>query len=313
MKKVVFFISEYVNLLNLAGPLQVFEEAIALGGKLELKFVSNKRKIISSSGLIIYSIEHFSSIKLEKDDYLIISGNDEQLTRDYEFRNWIRSVNDIGIILASICTGAFVLGEAGLLDHKKCTTHWKYIKKFKNAFPNAIVVDDQIYVKDGNILTSAGVTTGIDLCLSIIEDEIGPFFTLKVARELVIYLRREGTDSQKSIYLDYRNHIHIGIHKVQDYLINHIERKIRLADLAEIANMSVRNLTRVFKKSSGISIYEYITEIRIDKARKLLNNPNLTIDDISSKCGFEEASQFRRIWKSKFNKLPSKSRVSNAS
>lgn len=308
--KIAFYVPEQLHLLNLAGPLQVFQEAIDLGANFKLLFISNNKELAISAGLKISSLELYSEVALSKGDYLIICGKNDALVDDAAFLSWLKINYELGIKVTSICVGAFVLGAAGLLDNKRCTTHWKYTEALQNRFPKAIVVRDQIYVKDINLYTSAGVASGIDLALWIIEEEYDSKFVFEIARELVIYFRRDGTFTQKSIYLDYRNHMQTGIHDVQDFLLHNIDKKSTLVELAELANMSVRNLTRVFKKSTGISIKSFMTKVRLEKAEKLLRNTNLKIDAISSECGFDDTTQLRRIWIANFKKTPSQFRES---
>ncbi len=307
--KILIFSAEQPNLFNFSGVYEVFKEALDNGADVEIAFISTEHSLSSSAGLMLSGFQHYSQATASRGDYLLICGRDPSLELDGDFHNWLHTLEAGGVRLASICTGAFILGWAGLLNGRKCTTHWKYTKALAEGFPKAQVVEDQIFVKDRDIITSAGSAAGIDLALSIIEEEFGAQFTCKVARELVVYLRRDGTHTQKSIYLNYRNHIHQGIHKVQDFLLSHMDKKSNLDELADLANMSTRNLTRVFKKSAGITINEFTTQAKITYAQKLLNNSDLTIEAISARCGYDDATQFRRIWKSRFKKLPSQYRA----
>jgi len=309
-RKIAFYIPEQLYLLNLAGPLQVFQEAIDFGANFKLLFISNNERLAVSAGFELSSLVRYSDIVLAKGDYLIVCGKNANTAEDHEFLGWLKSIYELGVKVSSICVGAFSLGQAGLLDNKRCTTHWKYTEALQKSFPKATVVRDQIYVKDANLYTSAGVASGIDLALWIIEEEYDSKFVFKIARELVIYFRRDGSFTQKSIYLDYRNHMQTGIHEVQDFLLNNIHKKTTLTELADLANMSVRNLTRVFKKSTGISIKRFMTKVRLEKAENLLRNTNLKIDAISSECGFEDTTQLRRIWYTHFKKSPSQFRES---
>ena len=161
-----------------------------------------------------------------------------------------------------------------------------------------------IYIRDGNIYTSAGIASGIDLALSILEENHGALVASQVAREIVIYMRRNGFEKQQSIFLDYRSHLYEGVHRVQDWLIQNPEKRNKLEDLAEIAHMSSRNLTRLFRKATGITIKEFVTKIRIELAKKLLKNPDLTIEAIASQCGFQDARQLRRLWSQEFEVSP---------
>ncbi|MCW3116572.1 MAG: AraC family transcriptional regulator, partial [Chitinophagaceae bacterium] len=214
-----------------------------------------------------------------------------------EFFKWIKECADKKVFICSICNGAFALGEAGLLKDTECTTHWRRIKELQSRFPNAKVITDILFKKSNNVYTSAGISAGIDLALAILEELKGALFTHKVARGLVVYHRRNHNHTQQSIYLDYRNHINPKIHEVQDYLIDHLSEENSVEDLASLAAMSPRNLSRVFKEKTGSTILEYLTLLRIEYAKTMLNNPEFTIEYIASQCGFKTARQLQRILK----------------
>jgi len=150
-------------------------------------------------------------------------------------------------------------------------------------------------VKSGNIYTSAGISAGVDLALSILEDLQGPLFTHKIAKELVVYQRRSSDHSQISIYMDYRNHINPQVHLVQDFIINNLNLEMSLTQLSDMVFMSPRNLTRVFKNKTGITIWEYLNKIRAERAKILANDPQNTAKSISHECGFKNVRQLQRI------------------
>jgi len=315
-KKVIFVISPKVNILDLAGPIEVFYTAIEYGANYNLVFSALTNEVISSAGLSINNLELFNKVEVNNGDLIIIPGIDQPfLNKDalialgekfYEHLNYLHSR---GAVICSICTGAFILAHAGLIDDKECTTHWKYTQKLRDMFPSLKVKSNCLFVKNENIYTSAGVTSGIDLTLSIIDEDHGPVFATKVARILVVFIRRNGHYRQLSVYLDYRSHLNPGIHKVQSYVVNHPYQQNSIDALSEIASMSPRNLTRLFKKETGITIKDYSNKVRIELGQHLLNNPNMTIEAIASECGFSDPRQFRRLWKNNFNTSPSNSRL----
>ena len=165
-------------------------------------------------------------------------------------------------------------------------------------YPGAKVQENVLYTDDNGIYTSAGIASGIDMALYILEKLYGTYFAHKVAREIVIYSRRNGSQAQQSELLNYRNHIHSGIHKVQDWLQENLHRSSTLEDLADIANMSPRNFTRVFKKETSLTVNNYITVLRKEKISQLLRNPDLTRKQIAKKCGLKSERQISRILKS---------------
>jgi transcriptional regulator GlxA family with amidase domain len=303
MRKMAFIIPPSVELLDLAGPVQVFTEAKFYGFEVALEFYCYQQDAISTSGLGFGKIEHYKKAELKEGDYLFMPGMGFEYVRSAEFRGerdffkWIKECADNKVFVCSICNGAFALGEAGLLKDTECTTHWRRIEELQSRFPNAKVISDILFKKSNNVYTSAGISAGIDLSLAILEELKGALFTHKVARGLVVYHRRNHNHTQQSIYLDYRNHINPKIHEVQDYLIDHLSKENSVEDLAEHVSMSPRNLSRVFKEKTGSTILEYLTLLRIEYAKTMLNNPEFTIEYIASKCGFKTARQLQRILK----------------
>src|SRR6478736_8247833 len=247
MQKVVFIIPPTVELLDLAGPVQVFTEAKFYGYDVSLEFYSYHQDIICTSELPFGKIANFSEAELNEGDFVFIPGTDNDYLNSFafktekEFFKWIKECADRNVTICSICTGAIILGQAGLLDGIECTTHWRRIPELRQRFPKAKVIEDVLFVKSKNIYTSAGISAGIDLALSILEDLKGPLFTHKVARGLVVYHRRSGQHKQQSIYLDYRNHINPQVHEVQDYLIDNLSRENNVETLASLVGMSARN------------------------------------------------------------------------
>lgn len=319
MKTIAFVILPQVHILDLAGPLQVFYEAKNdYQQPFQLQQVGLSAEVTMAQGLTLSNLVHYTTLHLQSGDYLMIAGihSDGFRSEVYQqarpaFFEWLQVQHNKGVKICSICTGAFVLAQAGLLDGKKCTTHWKASKELKDKFPVAKVQSDCLYIKDGQVYTSAGVASGIDLALSILEEEAGALLAAKVAREIVVYLRRNGLEQQQSIYLDYRTHLYESIHKVQDWLVQNPEKKSNLEELADMANMSSRNLTRLFRKATGVSVNEFATKIRLELAKKLLKNPDFTIEAIAAQCGFKDARQLRRLWREQFAQSPMEWRTSN--
>lgn len=303
MQKVAFIIPPTVELLDLAGPVQVFTEAKFYGFDVEIEFYTYEENPVSTAGLGFGNIAHFSTAKLKEGDYVFVPGMDNEYVNSISFKaerdffNWLKECSDKKVIVCSICNGAFALGHAGLLKDTECTTHWRRVKALQDQFPQSKVVTDILFIKSNNVYTSAGISAGIDLALAILEDLKGPFFTHKVARGLVVYHRRSGKHKQQSIYLDYRNHINPQVHEVQDYLIDNLSRENNIETLASLVGMSPRNLSRVFKEKTGSTILEYLTLLRKEYANTMLNNPEYTIEYIASRCGFKTARQLQRILK----------------
>lgn len=299
--KFAFLILPEVHPMDLGGPDQVILEAIGFGADFSTIYCGLEMSVISSSGISIKPSLNYDKVHLMKGDYLIIPGSNVDYLTSTRFRSqkklfkWITDLHNAGVNIVSICAGAFVLGYCDLLNHRKCTTHFKRTTQLQKLFPKAFVVENELFIKDDNIYTSAGIASGIDLTLHIIEELLGPYFCHKVAREMVVYNRREGHSQQHSVYLDFRNHIHSGIHKAQDYIIEHISHKNSIQDLAAVAMMSDRNFTRVFKRETGITVNDYITSIRKEMIHTLLQYPDMTKKQIANRVGLESEKQLRRL------------------
>jgi transcriptional regulator GlxA family with amidase domain len=299
--KFTFLILPQINLLDLAGPDQAILEAIDYGADFSIEYCQVEKNVISSGGLSIGDIRHFSEVQFKVGDFLLIPGSNcnylisEEFKKQKELLEWIRNTYQIGVKICSICVGAFVLAECGLLNNIQCTTHFKRTKQLQDLYPEAKVIDNILFTQNNGIYTSAGIASGIDLTLHIIEELKGSYFAHLVARELVVYNRRNGHQKQESEMLGFRNHIHSGVHKVQDWIIENINQKSTLNDLAEIANMSERNFTRVFKKETAITVNDYITIIRKEKIKEFLKNPDLTRSEIASFVGLQSERQLSRL------------------
>ncbi|SHJ80158.1 Transcriptional regulator GlxA family, contains an amidase domain and an AraC-type DNA-binding HTH domain [Arenibacter nanhaiticus] len=307
--KIYFYIPKQVTLLDLGGVLQVFQEAINLGFNYQLIFISNESTISCATGLEISSLTHYNKTLPQKNDILFISGFSsnqiDQLTEDDSFFNWLAKVNTNQTTICSICTGAFLLAKSGLLDNKECTTHWKSIDKLKTDFPKLRVQKNTLFTNSKNIYTSAGIVTGIDLALFLIEERHGKQNANKIAKELVVYRRRLGTDEQESIYLQNRNHQDDKIHNIQDWIIYNLDKTFTIEFLANLVHISPRNLTRIFKKKTGLTIAEYRTKLRVEKAKTLLTNTDYKIEYIAKLCGFNSSKQLRLILEKHLHILPS--------
>jgi transcriptional regulator GlxA family with amidase domain len=300
-RKIVFFVPEMVHVLDLTGSIQVFYEANSYGANYELLFFSLVNNVKSSAGLIFSTLTHFSKINIEKGDFIFLPGAEmdylrsENFKKEKKFFTWLMKKHKAGVNICTVCTGAFILAETGLLNLKPCTTHWKRIGELKESYPLLQIKNDVLYTHEDNLYTSAGITSGIDLSLAIVEEHYGPLFAHKISRELLVYYRRSGNHTQQNVYLNYRNHMQTGIHSVQDWLIANIENKFTIAQLASIANMSERNLTRAFKKATGLTINQYKKQLRLEKLKTLLHNTEMKSDVVANKVGYKNSRQLRRI------------------
>ncbi|MBL7723628.1 MAG: DJ-1/PfpI family protein [Chitinophagaceae bacterium] len=299
--KITFLILPHTNLLDLAGASQVFFEAKEHGIDLEMEYCSFEEKLITSANLPLGRIKHYKTQKLKPGDYIFIVSADikyvlsKELRPDKALLTWISSSYNSGVNVCSVCNGAFLLAQTGLLDGRNCTTHWKRTTTLKEKFPLANVVENVLFIEDNGIYTSAGASSGIDIALHIIGKLRGEYFSYKISRELVIYNRRSGSQEQQSIFLSFRNHMHTGVHKVQDWLQENLDKKASLPFLSDISFMSSRNLTRIFKKETGITINDYVTLLRKERIRDLQKNPDITRKQIARLCGLKSERQITRL------------------
>jgi transcriptional regulator GlxA family with amidase domain len=305
---IIFLLLPEVEILDLAGPLQAFHEANRERRRYDVRLCSTREKICTDQGLWLSDLEPLPDAGA--DDLVVVPGMPYRATEQLERAavRWLKMSHAAGAHIASICTGAFVLGEAGLLDDRRCTTHWSRTNELQRRFPRAKLLTNRLFVTDGEITTSAGIASGIDMALALIERAYGPMAAAEVAREMVVYIRRDGSDAQQSVYLDYRAHLHPGIHRVQDRLIQQPAKRESLTALASLAGMSPRHLTRLFRQTTGISVHDYATRIRLELARTLLHDPTMTMEAIATKCGFDSARQFRRVWTRVLGGSPSSAR-----
>jgi transcriptional regulator GlxA family with amidase domain len=309
-RRVIFYINKGVHLLDLAGAVQSFYEAGKYGKPYDIWFVADEPGPVSSAGLPFAQLAHYSTVEVRPDDLLIVAGLDlHQLAqlaaaRKRRLWDWLTRAAQAKASVCSICTGAFLLAEAGVLKGKTCTTHWRCTDRLQKGYPGLTVLTNRLYVKDGNIYTSAGGATGLDLALYLLEERHGPEFAYKIAREMVVYIRRDGSDSQDSIYLQYRSHVNQHIHIIQDWMIHHLQEKIRIEELAALIYTSPRNLTRLFKATTGVTVGQYLEKLRVEKAVHLLQQ-RVKIGTIPRQCGLQSTNQLRSILKKHTGRLPS--------
>jgi len=302
-RRVVFALFPGCEVMDVAGPLQAFHEAAGFGMPYEIVHAAATSSVRTAQGLDFAGLVPFPDVG--PDDRVIVPGYTLADTRPpAALVAWVRRAAKAGAEVCSVCTGTFVLGEAGLLDGRRCTTHWKRVRELQRRFPRATVVGDRLFVEDGPVTSSAGIASGVDMALALLARDGGPVLASSVAREMVVYLRRDGSHAQESVYLDYQTHLSPGVHVVQQHLVAHPESSARLGELARMAGMSERTLTRAFRLATGISVRAYRERLRLERARDLMRNPTMTMDAIASACGYADARQLRRLWSARRGKSP---------
>jgi transcriptional regulator GlxA family with amidase domain len=291
----------------------VLFEASHLGGDYELRYCASRPRVRTAQGLVLAELEPLP--RPRPGDLVLVPGISSSALEppDRATLAWLRQAHAVGARLASVCSGAFALAQAGLLDGRRCTTHWRLTGRLRDEHPRAQVLENRLYVEDGGIITSAGVAAGIDLALALVEEDWGPLVVAQVAREMVVYLRRSGEAEQRSVYLDHRTHLHPGVHRVQDYLVAHPETKPTLSKLARIAAMSPRNLARVFRRATQLTPKQFAARVKLQVAHDLLDDPQRTVEQIATSCGFDDARQLRRLWRRAFGVSISQFRTAHGS
>jgi transcriptional regulator GlxA family with amidase domain len=310
-RRVIFLVLPGVHLLDLAGPVQVFDAAMRIFAvPYSILFCAATDEIRSTQRLYLSHLQPLPEIN--GSDLVLVPGTgtslDGQQLLDAPTRQWLQKSYRAGAHIASICTGAAALGEAGLLHKRRCTTHWADVAALRASYPTAQVLEGVLYVHDRGITTSAGVASGIDMALWLLERDCGPRLAADVARALVVYLRRSGLERQVSIYLEYRAHLDPCVHKIQDWLAEHVGEPVTLDELATIGQTSVRSLTRSFKAAAGITPHEYQQLLRLELATHLVRDSALPLETIAAKCGFGDPRHFRRVWRQRFGTPPSHAR-----
>jgi transcriptional regulator GlxA family with amidase domain len=311
MRTAWFLLLPNTHILDLAGPLQVISTCPELGiAPLQVRCIGPSPQISCFQAIQLAGLEPMPAQLGEGDLLFVIghkllpAGRSDPLQA--QAVRWLRDVagSTADLVVCSICTAAFLLGEAGLLDERDCTTHHRYAAQLQQRFPRARVVDNQLFVQDGNLYTSAGVSTGIDLTLQLIRQHLGRQQANQVAQELVIYRRRAGNDPQLSARDLARNHIHPLIHDVQDFLEQHFTQPIVVEDLARHFNLSYRHLARLFRSHAGMTLKGFLGKLRIDHARHLLATQRIPAELLAERCGFSSSHALRLAWNKEMSLSP---------
>lgn len=319
MRDIYFLMLPGVLLLDMVGPWQAFRTVNTIAGpQFRLHLIGVDSNLDVGEGVKLADIEPLPET-LPSDAVVVLSGLHISGAKTDPLRSaacrtstrWLQQTLQPSHCLVAVCAGALVAAQAGLLANKQCTTHHDLCERLAQTEPSARVSDDRIFVQDGNVYTSAGVTSGMDLALYLIGEWCGHATAIDVARDLVVYLRRSGDDPQLSPWLSWRNHMQAKIHRVQDLICRNPEKRWSLEELAEAVHLSVRHLTRVFRDTTGISLHEYQQRIRLDHAKRLLSDTGHSVERIAELTGYGSARSLRRAWRSTHNDSPTAQRRAN--
>jgi transcriptional regulator GlxA family with amidase domain len=301
VREVVFVLLPQVVLLDVAGPADAFRNAEArVPGSYRLRFVAPVASLPAAVGLTLSELGPLPE-RLAPGTIVVLTGVSgtriepaEPATR--RVIEWLRSGGTQGALLLCVCAGAVLAGHAGLLAGRECTTHHAHIGELAAVEPRARVLGNRIFVEDGPVFTSAGVTAGLDLALHIIGVQLGARVAADVARELVVYLRRAGTDAALSPWVMHRNHLHPAVHRVQDAVARDPGAAWSARDMAALAGTSARNLARLFSSHARCSPLDYVQLIRFAFARQLVTGSRLDLEQVAARAGFRSAAHLRRVW-----------------
>jgi transcriptional regulator GlxA family with amidase domain len=287
-----------VQSLDVTGPLEVFHGAgrIAEGAYAVAVATLDGAPVASTSGLTLGG--GLALADVGPIDTLIVAGGDGTRpgVADPALAAWLRRRAPGARRVASVCTGAFLLAEAGLLDRCRATTHWSAGATLARAYPAIDVDPEPIYTRDGNVWTSAGVTAGMDLALAMVEEDLGREVALTVARWLVLFLRRPGGQSQFSAQLSAQMADRDAMRELQQWIVDHPEAALTIEAMAERVAMSPRHFARRFRAEVGTTPARYVERVRLEAARRRLEETGEPIDRIAPACGFGTTETMRRAF-----------------
>lgn len=293
------------EMLDITGPAEVFSFAnfclqrhgVSEEGVYSIKLLAAEPGPVATLfGVKIIADEAYGDPSAEFDTLLIPGGDTTAALANPRLLAWIRTMEARVQRLASVCTGAFVLAEAGLLQGRKATTHWDYCKQLAADYPGIKLEPDHIFVRDEHIFTAGGISSGIDLALAMVEEDWGHELALYVARYLVVFLKRPGGQSQFSAYLSSEASHRPDLRELQSWIIAHPQADLRVEELAERMAMSPRNFARLFLTETGMTPAKFVEMTRIDEARHFLETSDLPVETIADKAGFKDPERMRRAF-----------------
>src|SRR5438477_1184771 len=306
-RRVVFVAAPGTEILDLVGPLQVFARASEMFVRqnpgvspiysIEIVTTSPHRSFVTNCDVRIMAHKTFRKLRGNIDTLLVAGGsaieNDEISA---EVVRWLKTIAGRIRRIGSVCTGAMLLARAGLLDGRRATTHWNWCEVLVRRAPRAHVDPDPIFVRDKNVYTSAGVTAGMDLALALVEEDHGSRLALQVARNLVLYLRRPGGQSQFSAALSLQLTERKPFRELESWVLEHLNKPLTVPMLAERVAMSPRNFARVFTKEMKITPAKFVERLRVEAARRRLEESQNSLETIAGECGFANVNSMRNVF-----------------
>lgn len=300
-RRIVVVVVPPVDELDLVGPLQVFHSVNRLAGRtiyqIEVVTSGDGRAVAGEGGVLTFvARSHFKKVEGASDSVLVVCGLGSRSVRDAALSAWLKAKAAEVRRLGAVCVGSFLLAEAGLLDGRRATTHWRFGRELASRHPRVRVEHEPLWVKDGNIYTCAGISAGIDLALAWVEEDCGAGLAHEAARELVLFLRRPGGQPQVSVSLASQASEMTSIRELQIWIAEHLDRKLSVEDLADRMAMSVRNFERVFTREVGTTPSQYVLQVRVEAARRLLERTDGGLKRVASASGFGSVDVMRRAF-----------------
>ena len=301
-RRVVLFSVPPAMELDIVGPMSVFmaanqrKDPLHSGYEIELVTSDRNRLISGLLGLSLPAHRHYREVRGSVDTLLVVGGAGPLAVRDASVLRWLRKMSSQVRRLGSVCTGSFLLAEAGLLNGRRATTHWAWARELAARYPHVIVDPNPIWVQDGHIYTSAGVTAGMDLALWFVEEDHGNDIALSVAKDLVLFLRRPGGQAQFSTSLSLQASGRKSLRELQVWIKENLDQDLSIGVLASHTAMSPRNFARVFVHELGTTPARYVEQVRLEAARQQLEQTEKGLKEIASLCGFGSAELMRRAF-----------------
>ena len=307
-RRIVLFAFDRFQALDLVGPAEVFSMAsrLAGGGAYTIEVVAKEREITTSSGLRLRPDRSPAACRGPIDTLVVVGGEGVPAAlEERDLLRWIARTARRSRRVASVCNGAFLLARAGLLDGRRATTHWASCATLAELHPEIDVEQDAIFVRDGDVYTSAGVTAGMDLSLALVEEDLGRRAALEVARWLVLFLKRPGGQSQFSAQLSAQIAERRPLRELQAWIADNLDADLSVPALAERACMSPRNFARAFRREVGATPAAYVEAVRVEAARMALDETQEPVDAIARRCGFGAVETMRRAFHRRLGVGPS--------
>ncbi|MGH1426314.1 MAG: GlxA family transcriptional regulator [Arenicella sp.] len=317
--KIAVIAYDGANAVDVFGPLQVFSSAnqvykaidsnssdiyeVKLFSLMQVQISLHTRTKVLTDGLI-------SDLALYQADTLLIAGGEvaSTIADQSEKVNSLLSIMDQARRVTSVCSGAFILAATGVMENRQATTHWGRYKEFSERFPNIKLNIDALFTQDGKYYCSAGVTSGIDLALQLVREDYGQHLALATSREMVVFFHRPGGQNQFSGLNEIASAKSTSLILVQDWINENLHKLLDINHLAEKAAMSVRHFSRKFKQETGLPPSQYIAKARLNKARTLLEETNISITRIANQCGYQNSEILRRLFIRELNISPTEYR-----